>query len=279
MTALPTLSRLSEKDLERLAFEALRDCGLAPEKIRPVPVDLLVERRFGFNETYVPLDPGVLGEIRFDIDGPREIRLAEKLGDLDDPSRDIVRRRVLAHECGHGLAHGPAFARSLQRLREPHLPGFEPSPARITCREAVLMGDPGELLRSEDGEALMEWQADRVMHALLMPRPAVVAFLAPWLRGADDGFSGRQLPVAAREEAAHAIAERFEAPLDVARRRLQQLFPAPIADLFHRPGTPASPPHLNDFRPARHRPQTRTRRTTRQAKTKQTTKTNNQTTK
>jgi hypothetical protein len=239
MSSLPALSRHSEKDLERIALEALRDCDLAPEKVRPVPIDLLVERRFGFNETYAALAPGILGEIHFGPAGPLEIRLAKGLDDLGDSALDIPRRRVLAHECAHGLVHGPAFARAIQRQAAPSLPGLGASPARISCREAAFVENRAAFRSLDDPEALLEWEADRVMDPLLAPAPAVRALLRPLLTGADDGYTGRHLPAGRHAVAVRLLVERFEIPRDVAERRLQQLFPLPLVDLFTVP--PRSP--------------------------------------
>jgi hypothetical protein len=241
MNSLPALSRHSEKDLERIALEALRDCDLAPEKVRPVAIDLLVERRFGFNETYDLLAPGILGEIHFGPAGPTRIRLAKTLGDLDDPALDIPRRRVLAHECGHGLAHAIAFVQAIRRQTAPCLPGLDTAPARISCREALFDGNRAASVSLDDPEALLEWEADRVMDPLLAPAPAVRALLRPLLTGADDGYTGRQLPAACRDEAARLLVTRFEIPCDVAARRLLQLFPLPLVDLFP-PRSPPAPP-------------------------------------
>lgn len=239
MISLPALSRHSEKDLERIALEALRDCDLAPEKVRPVVIDLLVERRFGFNETYVALAPGILGEIHFGPAGPTHIRLAKALGDLDTPARDISRRRVLAHECAHGLVHAAAFARAIRKQSAPCLPGLDAAPTRISCREALFEENRAASASLDDPEALLEWEADRVMDPLLAPAPAVRALLRPLLSGVDDGYTGRQLPAAHRHEALRQLVGRFEIPRDVAARRLRQLFPPSLADFFTVP--PRSP--------------------------------------
>lgn len=132
-----------------------------PTEPSPINIELFVERQFGFSYSFGRLNPGTSGVIAFSPIGPKSIVVNKK---LDRPRSVIANRRcreTLAHECGHGLLHAYYFA-ELWKMAN-------------VCRKL----GPDHLYRFEDERKnfvvfnkakRLEWQANRAMGALLIPR-------------------------------------------------------------------------------------------------------------
>ncbi len=220
----------SERTLEMLAADSLRKHdSVLPRRPGPVLIDRLVEEMFGFNETYESLDRGILGEIHFGMeDRPVAIRIARRLGDLNLSISDGVdqeRRVTIAHECGHGIAHSKLFADSLRRERAPLLPGFANGQIHIACRERDLAVGARPAANSTV-ERWLEWEANYLMGALLLPRHLLLELISPWLAGTADGISPRYLPAPRRHAAITATADTFNVTLALAAQRLALIVPA-----------------------------------------------------
>lgn len=220
----------SEHTLETMATDALRKHeSLLSKRPAPVPIDRLVEEMFGFNETYERLERGVLGEIHFGMEErPVAIRLARRLGDLRSSTRwlEQERRGTLAHECAHGVAHSKLFADSLRRERAPLLRGFADEQTHIACRERDLALGHIRPAANSVAEIWLEWEANYLMGALLLPRHLVVQLISPWIAGAPDGIAPRYLPPTQQHAAIVAMADTFDVTFDLAARRLAALLPA-----------------------------------------------------
>ena len=227
----PILDRLphSESNLERLAMDALlHHEGVLPEHPGAVPIERLVEEAFGFTETYDILEPGVLGEIRFGIENrPLAIRLARRLGEInsDDPAIDHERRITLAHECGHGLAHAKIFADGLRRERIPLLPGLGDELSHIGRSAENVHFSILQPEKASTDEVWIEWEANYLMAALLLPRPLVLSFLSRFLMDVPNGVTRRSLPSTHRLSAITALANTFNVSSGVAASRLALLVP------------------------------------------------------
>lgn len=213
-----------------MATDALRKHeSLLSKRPGPVPIDRLVEEMFGFNETYERLERGVLGEIHFSIEErPVAIRLARRLGDLRSSARwlEQERRGTLAHECAHGIAHSKLFADSLRRERAPLLRGFADEQTYIACRERDLALGHVRPAANSVAEIWLEWEANYLMGALLLPRHLVLQLVSPWIVGAPDGIAPQYLPATRQHTAIVAMADTFDVAFDLAARRLAVLIPA-----------------------------------------------------
>jgi hypothetical protein len=220
----------SERTLEIIAIDTLRRHeSLLPKRPAPIPIDRLVEEMFGFNETYERLERGVLGEIYFGIEErPIAIRLARRLGNLRSSARGLEqeRRGTLAHECGHGIAHSKLFADSLRRERAPLLRGFADGQTHIACRERDLAAGSVRPAANSAAEIWLEWEANYLMGALLLPRHLVLQLLGPWIAGASDGIAPRYLPPRRQQTAIVTMSNTFDVAFDLAARRLTVLIPA-----------------------------------------------------
>jgi len=216
----------SESTLEHIAEDAFRKHpSVLPRRPNAVLIERLIELAFGFNETYENLEKGLLGEIHFGVDDrPIGIRLARRLGDIcQDPSIEHERRMTLAHECGHGLAHSKFFGSRLRRDLAPRLPGLDDSHQRIIHRNYGLSADS---IEASSSEKRLEWEADYLMAALLLPRSLVRKFLAPWLSGQADGVSPRCLPDENLRSAISATATKFNVSRELAAKRISKLIPS-----------------------------------------------------
>jgi Zn-dependent peptidase ImmA (M78 family) len=247
-----------EGELEEMVARALmKHRGVLPAEPGPISIDRLIEEMFGFNETYEDLGPGILGEIRFGIeDRPLGIRIARRLGDIDpaNPSIDHERRLTLSHECGHGLAHSKLFADKLRRERDPRFKQFRTEETRIVCHERdINSGTARPAVRSSSDDWL-EWEANYLMGALLLPRDLVLSFVRPWLTGRVDGIAPRRLPAGRRSFAIAATATAFQVGEEIAARRLSTLVPNSVdADFFEGTSAAGLPRRHSGDKPRRHK--------------------------
>lgn len=206
------------QEIERMCLQELRNTGLYPAKPSAIRIDRFIEKRFGVSPRYESLPNGVLGYTKFGMQGVEEVVVA---AELDDEGTDVARRRLrttLAHEGGHGLMHAYLFAvgakpRSLFDEDDSGKP-------EILCRDVQGAGDSG----GYDGR-WWEYQANRAIGALLLPRPLVEQTLEPLL--GKEGFFGRPTISSGHQEAAvRLVSEVFDVNLVVARYRLAEIFPA-----------------------------------------------------
>ncbi len=220
----------SERALEGMASDALRKhFRVIPEQPGQISIDRLVEEMFGFNETYENLDRGVLGEIHFGIDErPIAIRLARRLGDLRSPTRRLEqeRRVTLAHECAHGIAHSKLFADRLRREKAPLLPGVAEHQTHIACRGRDLAIGSIRPRATATDEVWLEWEANYLMGALLIPQHLLLKVVSPWIAGPPDGIAPRYLPSSRQHVAIEAVAETFDVTLDLAAQRVEIVVPS-----------------------------------------------------
>ncbi len=189
-----------------------------PREPNVIRIERFVEKRFGISPSYRVLPEGVLGYTEFNQTGVAAIVLSIS---LDEPGggKQVERRlrTTLAHEAGHGLLHAHLFA-----LGERPASLFEDNshePA-ILCRDII---GSHETVKKYDGR-WWEYQANRAMAGLLMPRKLVFSAATSFLSTA--GLLG--IPILKdnhRDSAVRALAEIFEVNPVVARYRLQEIFP------------------------------------------------------
>lgn len=202
-------------EIDRICGDALKAAGLLPETPEPVRIDRFVEKHFKVSPRYEPLPDGVLGFTAF---GPAGVTAIVITTALDEEGGSVSERRIrttLAHEAGHGLLHTHLFA-----LGEKPRSLFEDGSDRpeILCRD--VHGTPHEA--RYDGR-WWEFQANRAIGGLLMPRTLVMKAAAPFCeeRGALvlPGLKEDQ-----RERAVRELAETFDVNPAVARIRLNDVF-------------------------------------------------------
>lgn len=200
-----------------MCVEELRAVQLLPAEPSPVRIDRFIERRFKVSPRYEELPDGVLGFTKFGPDGVTEVVIATQ---LDTDASAVARRRLrstLAHEAGHGLLHTYLFALG---TKPASLFGETDAKPHILCRD--VQGEhrtPGY-----DGR-WWEYQANRAIGGLLLPRVLVEKALEPYLT-TTAGLGSKELPADQKSKAANALADIFDVNPAVVRIQLTDLFPA-----------------------------------------------------
>jgi hypothetical protein len=205
------------REIEEICTTELRAAGLYPSAPQPIRIDRFIEKRFGIAPRYEPLPEGVLGFTRFRPKGVQEIVVASA---LDEDTGKVSERRLrttLAHEGGHGLLHAHLFC--LGEKPTSLFDDREKTP-RILCREVL---ESPSLTPSYNGR-WWEFQANRAIGGLLMPRPLVEQALQEFYVEAGK-LGGRVLPTGKREPAVRALSATFDVNPAVARIRLDEMFP------------------------------------------------------
>lgn len=203
------------REIEETCSNELRNLGLYPSEPGPVRIDRFIEKRFNVTPRYEDLPDGVLGLTRFGKGVVVEIVVSRA---LDEGGTKVAERRLrstLAHEAGHGLLHAYLFAlgekpKSLFDDHD-HVP-------RILCREVADAATP----KNRSNGHWAEFQANRAIAALLMPKPLVDQALLEFC--AEGGNLGQRTLIPDKREAAiRALSTIFEVNPIVVRLRLDEM--------------------------------------------------------
>jgi hypothetical protein len=206
-----------EHEFDLIGLQALRDAGCIPSIPGPVRIDRFVEKYFKLTLDYQDLGSGVLGATAFAKTG-RVCGMAVAKALATEESQNLFRSTV-AHEAGHGLLHPILF------MEDSSQGGFRIDNAdtksrRILCRANDIKPGQG---RGYDGR-WWEYQANRMIGSLLLPRPLVQQAVEPYLtRAAVTGTPS--LLSANREVAVAYVANIFQVSPIVAMIRLGEVYP------------------------------------------------------
>lgn len=207
------------EEIEHICLTELKSVGLFPSTPSPVRIERFIEKRFGVSPIYEDVPEGVMGFTLFSARGVREVVISRRL--LEDGGEVSERRlnSTLAHEAGHGLLHAHLFA--LEELTEPLFGEMEhANQVKVLCREDSVGVRPS---RTYEGR-WWEFQANRAIGALLLPKPLVEACLRDFLVPLGT-LGGRSLRDNAREEGVRILAGQFDVNPVVARIRVSELYP------------------------------------------------------
>ncbi len=204
------------KEIEEICNSELTKSGFLPSNPEPIRIDRFIETRFGISPRYEELPEGLLGYTKFGRSGAEEMVITNA---LDEEGTIPANRRVrstLAHEAGHALLHAHLFvlAGSSGKLFD----NTHDDTPRVLCRD--INGQSIER-KGYDGK-WWEYQANRAMGALLMPRSLVQTALHPFLES--KGIFEKPNLVQ-REEAIKALADIFDVNPAVVRIRLEDIYP------------------------------------------------------
>jgi hypothetical protein len=160
-------------EIEQMCETELRRTGLFPSKPEQVRIERFIEKCFRISPTYEALPAGILGFTLFDARGVKEIVVSSDLEGKEGTPAERRLRSTLAHEGGHGLMHAYLFALG---TKPTSLFGEEDTTPKILCRDVA-----GETTanRGYDGR-WWEFQANRAIGALLLPRALVEQVLEPF---------------------------------------------------------------------------------------------------
>lgn len=214
----------TDTEIDRIAVEELLSAGLLPSKPEPIRIERFVERRFELARvSYEELPATVLGYTQFGSKGVEAVFVSRALS--EEGSRAAERRinSTLAHEAGHGLLHAYLF------MLDSFPTGLfesdtDVTPARILCRDT-----PAAAKRTAYDGRWWEYQANRMIGALLLPRPLALAAIGSHL--APTGQLGTPiLQENHRGKVARELAELFDVNMPVAEIRLATLCPPASVD-------------------------------------------------
>ena len=209
----------TDSDIESICTDELRKLDLFPANPNPVRIERFIEKRFSVSPEYDELPDGILGLTRFGPKGVQGIVIARMLDEEGTVTADRRIRTTMAHEAGHGLLHAHLF---LTAKNDKSLFGdfSDPNVPKVLCRDVPV--ESGTVRSGYDGR-WWEYQANRTIGPLLMPRPLVQLALEPLLECAGT-FGALALPAARREEGMRMLAKTFEVNPAVAKIRLGELY-------------------------------------------------------
>lgn len=204
--------------MEHICLDALRAADLCPASPSPIRIDRFAEKYFRLSLKYEDLPDGVIGFTRFGKNGVEDIVIARSLD--NDGSKPAIRRirSTIAHEAGHGLFHTQLYLQ--QAVGHPEFIDLtEPQRPKVLCRDVE-----GESNRSKYSGKWWEFQANKAIGALLMPRHLVVTALESFL--IPSGLLGNKvLDENKREKSTMSLADTFNVNPVAARIRINNIYP------------------------------------------------------
>jgi hypothetical protein len=208
------------KEIDDICLEALRKSKFLPPEPAPVKIDIFLEKYFGVVVAYEDLGDGVMGSTVFSSNGAvTGILVARWIEEDGTAAADRRVRSTLAHEGGHGLLHPKLFI--VERTGElfPKNPAMQ-RPRNFLCRNADI--SPVTSTAPKYDGKWWEWQANRAIGGLLLPKPLVCRLVAQFTEQTQFGQALKEnMRVAAEQE----VANTFDVNHAVARIRLQEMFP------------------------------------------------------
>jgi hypothetical protein len=202
-------------EIDKICAAELAATDLLPADPCPIRIDRFIEKRFNVVPQYLPLPDGLLGFTRFGVIGVVEVVVASA---FDEEGTVAARRRLratLAHEAGHALLH---TAMLIPKSQTGSLFADGESGPEVMCRD-ILGGANKE---KYDGR-WWEFQANKAIGALLMPRRLVAKAAMPYLETSGD--LAQLVLGAEREAAVRQLSALFDVNPVVARLRLGELYP------------------------------------------------------
>jgi len=218
----PERPYFSDQEIETICMDELIATNLLPDNPEPIRIDRFIEKKFGTSAEYEDLGDGILGMTQFGSKGVARIIVARS---LDEEGTEVAARQIrttLAHEAGHGLLHAFMFVDSAQE----NLFGdvTDPVGPKVLCRARAV-----ETANRRYSGEWWEFQANRVIGALLMPRDLVITALKKYLvlNGSLGTVSVNRF---SKDAATLQLSQLFDVNPAVSRIRLEVLFPSDNTD-------------------------------------------------
>ena len=211
--------------LEEIAAQALDKAGCTDSDPGEIPIEDVLEECLGLGIDYSPLSEDVMGCAHFEPEGLVKVEIHESLSLCGhDPTLDRRRRSTIAHELGHGLVHTPLYRQRFEFERQQaDFDPAQPQHARHACRTTDIR-EVGHQQNNGNSFCWLEWQANFLMGALLVPRRAIQRHLEHWT-GPQDGVRTLRLPFPLRDEAAVSTSAVFHVSRQLAAIRIEGLYP------------------------------------------------------
>ena len=205
------------QEIDQICEDALRKEKLLPKVPEAIKIDLFLERYFGIPVQYMELESGVMGCTIFNTKGAVTGFIISSLIEQDGAKSSERRARsTIAHEGGHGLLHSGLFMADTSTgkvfgngTRESQ--GF-------MCRHS----DIGVAKAKAYDGRWWEWQANRAIAGLLLPKKLVARCVTEFLQ---KGTIAPTLRENCRGEAESLTSTTFDVNPAVARIRLEEMYP------------------------------------------------------
>ena len=211
----------STDEIDDMCSEALVKSGYMPKTPEAVRIDRFVEKYFQCNAGYEELPEGAMGYTLFNEKGKvLEVRVSNKLEDGQQSSERRV-RTTWAHEAGHCLLHPTLF---IEERGQPTFSQTEGKNTNIEGRKILCRNNDIKPTGCNYDGRWWEWQANRCIGSLLLPKKVVKEALADVLVESVVTKSPTLLP-AMRKTAEKKLSEIFDVNPIVARIRLSEMFP------------------------------------------------------
>lgn len=212
----PTRLYYSDHEIEEICSTALAETNLLPTEPGPIRIDRFIEKKFGVQIVYEPLKKGVLGFTVFNSKGVESVHIAPPTGESQLFVQEDRRiNSTLAHEAGHCLMHTELY---LERFAKGT--AFEDHP-NVT-QDRILCRDEQPNVQTRQRRYAGEWwefQANRAIGALLIPKQLFLTFMQPFLKQSGTTLIPR-LPIKTQRQAIEAASRVFDVNQMVVRVRL-----------------------------------------------------------
>jgi Zn-dependent peptidase ImmA (M78 family) len=205
----PFRSRLvyTVDEIDQICSDALRQVGLMPQNPQKIRIERFLEKYFNVVPYYEDLEYGILGGTFFADNGcVTRIVISKHL------EEDVRLPSTLAHEGGHGLLHAILCIEPQKRS----LFGTGQPEPKIMCRNEDIRA----ARKAYDGK-WWEWQANRAISGLLLPKELVAKAMQEFLQNT---ALTHYLPESNRQRAEKHVAKVFGVSITVARIRLEEMF-------------------------------------------------------
>lgn len=207
-------------EIDGVCADALRAAGYMPVTPGPVNIERFVEKHFACESGYEELPTDVMGFTAFNKKGKVvAVRVQSGLEDGTKTGEHRV-RSTWAHEAGHGLLHAILF---IEIPGSPTL--FQCADSNVTENKILCRNSDIKVVGARYDGRWWEWQANRCIGGLLLPKPLVTEALSSLLKSSVVTKS-TSLPSASRKKAEDTIVEVFNVSATAARIRLEEMFPA-----------------------------------------------------
>lgn len=213
----------TDNEIETICTEKLRTHGYLPDSPTEIRIDRFIEKCFNVVPQYEELPGGVLGYTQFGPNGVEQIYVSRKLDEKGDRVSERRIRTTLAHEAGHGFLHLQLF--KFKQTAESLFPEeLNLEQKKILCRDEITDKPNNPKRKGYDGR-WWEFQANRAMASLLLPRSLVLNAAAPFL-SKEGLLEITIMKDAKRDEFEKVLSDIFNVNPVVSRIRINQLFPS-----------------------------------------------------
>ena len=211
------------QEIDSICSDALRSKRLLPTEPEPIKIDLFLERYFGVVIDYKDIGDGIMGSTVFNSMGAvTGFMISPKIEEDGSEVGERRSRSTLAHEGGHGLLHSRLFMKDQTGDLFGESEKLTKTPPNFLCRNSDIGAVGG--IPKYNGQ-WWEWQANRAIGGLLLPKSLVAKVAAKFVT---QGKFGPVLDDSQRTVLENEMAKTFDVNPIVARIRLAEMYPISV---------------------------------------------------